>query len=536
MGKYFGVMLDMSRDGVMTVGTVKKYVDYLALFGYNMLQLYTEDTYEVDNEPYFGYLRGAYTKDELKEIDAYCNSKGVEFIPCIQTLAHLATIFRWGAYSRIRDVSDILMIDDDRTYELIENMFATLAECVTTRKIHIGMDEAHMVGLGKYLDKYGYHNRFELLNKHLTKVVEIAKKYGFKPMMWSDMFFRISNKGQYYGRDMFIPQELIDGVPEVDLVYWDYYHTKKEDYRAMVKTHRRFNKDVWFAGGAWSWFGFAPSNRYTLKTMKPALDVCREEGVENIFFTLWGDNGKECSYFTLLPSLYYMKRYYEGEKERAVIAKEYEALTGESFQRMMNFDLPNLVDGNKALTKNPSKYMLYADLFFGIFDTALNEGVDEEYKKLARKFAIYAGQSKNFAYLYSMYSKLCKVLSLKYSLGVHLRAAYQNKDAEALKALALKIKKVEKCVEEFYDAFRTHWYTEYKPNGFEVHDTRIGGLLHRLRSCRRRVEEYLSGKVEVLPELEMQLLDFWGNGRGEYGKQMPANNSWAGIVTMNVLA
>ena len=535
MGKYFGVMLDMSRNGVMNVEALKKYVDYLAMFGYNMLQLYTEDTYEVDNEPYFGYLRGAYTKSELKEIDAYCKEKGIELIPCIQTLAHLATIFRWGKYSCVRDVNDILMIGEERTYQLIENMFATLSECVTTRKIHIGMDEAHMVGLGKYLDKHGYCNRFELLNQHLTKVVEIAKKYGFEPMMWSDMFFRISNKGQYYGRDIQVPQELIDGVPDVSLVYWDYYHTKKDDYRAMMKAHKRFNKDVWFAGGAWSWFGFAPSNRYTLQTMRPALDVCKEEGIENIFFTLWGDNGKECSYFSLLPSLYYLKRYYDGEKDRAVIAKEFETLTGESFQRMMNIDLPNLVDGNKALTKNPSKYMLYSDLFFGIFDTALNEGVDEEYKKLARKFALYAGQSKNFNYLYAAFSKLCKALSLKYSLGVHLREAYQKKDTEALKALCLKIKKVEKSVEEFYDAFRTLWYTEYKPNGFEVQDARLGGLLLRLKSCRRRVEEYLSGKVDALPELEMELLDFWGNGRGEYGKQMPANNSWGGIITMNVL-
>ena len=70
--KCFGVMLDMSRNGVMKPDAVKKFVDYLSAFGYNMLQLYTEDTYEVDNEPYFGYLRGAYKKDEIKEIDAYC--------------------------------------------------------------------------------------------------------------------------------------------------------------------------------------------------------------------------------------------------------------------------------------------------------------------------------------------------------------------------------------------------------------------------------------------------------------------------------
>ena len=152
--KYFGVMLDMSRNAVMKPDTVKKFVAYISSFGYNMLQLYTEDTYEVNNEPYFGYLRGGYKKEEIKEIDAYCKEKGVELIPCIQTLAHLKTIFKWFEYQGVNDYADILLIDEPRTYQLIDNMFATLAESFSSRKVHIGMDEAHMVGLGKYLDKH----------------------------------------------------------------------------------------------------------------------------------------------------------------------------------------------------------------------------------------------------------------------------------------------------------------------------------------------------------------------------------------------
>ena len=33
--------------------------------------LYTEDTYEVDGQPYFGYMRGRYSKEEMKEIDDF---------------------------------------------------------------------------------------------------------------------------------------------------------------------------------------------------------------------------------------------------------------------------------------------------------------------------------------------------------------------------------------------------------------------------------------------------------------------------------
>ena len=59
-----------------------------------MLMLYTEDTYEVDNQPYFGYLRGRYSQKELREIDDYAFKHGMELIPAIQTLAHLKSIFR----------------------------------------------------------------------------------------------------------------------------------------------------------------------------------------------------------------------------------------------------------------------------------------------------------------------------------------------------------------------------------------------------------------------------------------------------------
>ena len=190
---YFGVMLDMSRNGVMKVETVKKFADIIASMGYNMIQLYTEDTFSVKNEPCFGYMRGGYTVDEIREIDSYCAEKGIELIPCIQTLAHLNCIFKWKEYEEINDVKDILLIGSERTYTLIENIFATVAESFTSRRINIGMDEAQMVGLGKYLEKNGYKNRFEILHYHLKRVLDIAGKYGFKPMMWSDMFFRLNS-------------------------------------------------------------------------------------------------------------------------------------------------------------------------------------------------------------------------------------------------------------------------------------------------------------------------------------------------------
>ena len=119
----FGVMLDVSRNAVLKVSEAKRMIDYLQKMGYNTVELYSEDTYEIEGEPYFGYMRGRYTAAELKEIDAYAVSKGVELIPCIQTLAHFTNLVRHAVYHPIVDCADILLIDEPKTYEFIEKMF-----------------------------------------------------------------------------------------------------------------------------------------------------------------------------------------------------------------------------------------------------------------------------------------------------------------------------------------------------------------------------------------------------------------------------
>ena len=244
-----GVMLDCSRNAVMKPEKVKEFIDVLAKIGYNTLELYMEDTYEIEGEPYFGYLRGGYTARELKDIDAYAEGKGVELIPAIQTLAHFNNLAKLPHYEDIIDINDILLVENEKTYALIDKMFKTLSETFSSRLVNIGMDEAHLIGLGKYLDAHGFTDRYELLIRHLGKVAAIADKYGFTLHMWSDMFFRIGNRGKYYGKDLCISEGLSEKIPRnVELVYWDYYHTEKEDYEAMMSAHKSFIDDFWFAG------------------------------------------------------------------------------------------------------------------------------------------------------------------------------------------------------------------------------------------------------------------------------------------------
>ena len=55
------------------------------------------------------------------------------------------------------------------------------------------MDEAHMLGLGKYLRLNGYKNQHEIMLHHLDLVTKQCHAAGYHPMIWSDMFFRMTN-------------------------------------------------------------------------------------------------------------------------------------------------------------------------------------------------------------------------------------------------------------------------------------------------------------------------------------------------------
>ena len=298
----FGVMIDVSRNAVMSVDGLKKFLPLLKKMGYNSVMLYTEDTYEVEGHPYFGYMRGRYSLDEIREIDRFAEELGMELIPCIQTLAHLKQSFKWGTVPM--DHHDVLLCDDKETYKLIDDMFKTVKKTFSSRLIHIGMDEAWNMGRGKYLKKYGLEPGDKLFCDHLAKVRELANKYNFKPMIWSDMIIRFGGSRRVYDPNTVITPELCELVPKnCELVFWDYYNPGESFYTKNIQNHRALGAHTIFAGGIWTWSGHCPYFSESIANTRPALDACKKTKTRNVFFTLWGDNGGECSRFAILPSL-----------------------------------------------------------------------------------------------------------------------------------------------------------------------------------------------------------------------------------------
>ena len=511
-----GVMLDCSRNAVYTKEALFRFIDLLAKMGYDTLQLYTEDTYEIEGEPYFGYLRGRYTADELREVDAYCRRRGIELQPCIQTLAHLRTLQRWEhRFGKVMDQRDVLLVGEEETYALIDKMFAQMAKCFTSRRIHIGMDEAHCLGRGRYLDLHGAAPRKDIFLAHLCRVCEIAKRYGFRPMMWGDMFYHLGTGHPYLsGRELTLTDDIKSLVPQdLDLVYWDYYHLDKAGYDLMNRAFAQFDNPILFAGGAWMWRGYAPLNAFSLRTTEAALASCREFGIRDILMTMWGDDGAECSPFSLLPALFYAAELARGNEDMASVKARFREVIGEEFDDMMALDLPNCpgTPGPKG-DENPCRYALANDPLRGIHDKTVALGDGRAYAAHARRLRALARAGGEFAYLYRAAAELCSVLEVKYDLGIRLRAAYRGGDRAALAAAAADCRRTARRLRKFYLALRAAWMKEKKPHGFEIQDLRLGGLERRLLHAAELCEGYLAGEISRIPELEEELLYFNGNG------------------------
>lgn len=539
MENTFGVMIDCSRNAVMNLPELKNFIALLHRFGYNSVQLYTEDTYEIEGQPYFGYMRGRYTQDQIRQLDAYCQSLGVELIPCIQTLAHLNQIFRWPDYAPINDTDDILLAEDPRTYALLDSAFASLSKMFTSRKINIGMDEAHMLGLGRYLDIHGFTDRFQIMTNHLKKVLEIAEKYGFSPMMWSDMYFRLINQGGYYGQaDQPGKQSFSADVaqllpPGVTPIYWDYYHTDEATYEKMIDMHRLFGRPMAFAGGAWVWKGFCPDNAFSFQTMAPAMRMCRKKNVETVFITLWGDNGKECSYYAALPALYAIRQFYEGNEDMTAIAEQFARIVGVPFDAFVALDELDKVGIPGRSVCNPTKYMLYNDPFLGQFDSTVSGGEGARCGQLALQYEHFAKAYPAYGYLFESYGHLARVMELKYELGVRLRSAYRSGDRAALQQLHGDLLETADRLQVFVRSFCRLWNRENKPFGQEVQQQRLGGLHCRLLACADTLEAYLAGEITEIEELSFDILDVQSDP-GHRGHTLYCNN-WTRTVSPSVM-
>lgn len=499
-----GIMLDVSRNAVLRTEALQRLICHMALMGINQLMLYTEDTYEIPGEPLFGYFRGRYTQAELRAIDDYATHFGIEVVPCIQTLGHLEQVLKWTHFKPMQDIGGVLLSGDERTAQFIERMITAASAPFRSKRIHIGMDEADGVGAGIYRVRNGARPAFDILTEHLRATTDTCHRLGLRPMIWSDMFFRLgSETHDYYDRNAVISEQAVARVPEgVDFVYWDYYHSDPAFYSEWIARHRAMGKEPVYAGGIWAWNRWWTQLKHTLRTLEAGMSAARQNNVKEAVATIWGDDGMEADLLSTLPGIQFFAEmgYGTAEAARANLATNLRgscAISAQPWIDASDLDLPPVADPGQFYHANPSKWLLWHDPLLGFLDKHVPASFAPYYAELATRFARDAVLGAADARL-NFPARIAEVLSLKCELHHALRPAYAAGDREALsRLLRHTLPELHAAVTRLRSEHETLWNGLYRVFGWEALERRYAALLARLDTLARKLTAYLDNQTPI---------------------------------------
>lgn len=502
-----GFMIDVSYDGVMSVEGLKQYIDYMASAGLNMLMLYTEDTYEVKKYPQMGYLRGRYSQEELREIDQYANEMGVELIGCIQTLGHLEHIVKWNDFSDITENETLILPGEERTYEFIEECIKTISENISSRHIHVGLDEAFGLGEGKYKIKHGKCDPLEIYAKHVKRVYDICVKYGLRPMMWSDCFFRFSMRETGYGIQYSatepISSEILKLVPEhMDMVYWEYEEKDKNVYRDIINAHKVFSGETVMATACWNWDGQLPRLNHAFATQGAALEAAKECGVKTILSTDWQCGGAVADYLFTLPSvIFYGQHRYGDDISRDAIADLLKNNTG---MELSAIEEMNVYHSDEYLQfYGGEKYFCCSTL---VNTVGIPEGNPaDEFACAAKHLRSY--HSERWGMHYHFAALIMEIAATKCEIYNRLRKAYLESDRAYLEKLVhVVLPQLAETYKEALAIRKELWFRVQKPFSFDKTVRDYGGCIADVEYTKERIQDYLIGKTSCIEELDELVL------------------------------
>jgi len=536
-----GFQLDLSQtNAVLQLPQMQELMCRMALMGYNLLVLYMEDTFEIPEEPYFGYMRSRYSEDELRTIDALGARYGIEVMPMVEGLAHLSTVLRWPDYGSMQENASTVLVGEPRTYAYFEHVLDAATKPFRSKRIFIALDEAFHLGRGETLTRTGvYQSPFDLLRAHVERLAAMCAERGLEFVTTGDMFMLANNPTGHpferiYGTDRPLdPKVKAAANLPVNYTMWDYSHLEEETYEKLFARYREFGKCDYFLAGIWNWLGFGVDYTKTFATVVPGLRAAKKCGISHASVSCWGnDSGSENFWSDLLLGLQlFAEHCYGDEPDEQQLHDRFMACTGCEVEDFFNLSyVDHLFD--EAPRPGPgytnfSRSLLWQDMLFGIFDYHIHD--DSLTAHFAKAAALLEQAStRNGAYgKYLETRAMCaRVMEIKAAMGYRISQAYKNGDRAALEEIVNhQLPELTRRVKALHARHRELWYAVYKPLGWEAEDLRYGALLGRIDTVAYRLTQYLSGEVSELTELTETRLSMTGS------EEMPRAYSYLRSVT-----
>jgi hypothetical protein len=284
-----GVMLDVSRDKVPTMATLKLLIDRLALMRINHLQLYIEHTFAFSEHKTVWEEASPFTHAEIKELDIYCHEHFIQLVPNLNSFGHLERWFKHPAYQHLAECpqgftdgwgnfrsTGAVLKPNRASINFITELYDEYLPQFSGNILNVGCDETLELGQGwskKMADKKGV-TRVYL--DHLKKINRQIAKRGKRMMFWGDIILH--------------QPELIPELP-ADCIAMDWGYEANSPFAKTTALFADAGLDFYVCPGTSSWLSITGRTTNCLKNIENAAKNGLKNGAAGLLMTDWGDKG-----------------------------------------------------------------------------------------------------------------------------------------------------------------------------------------------------------------------------------------------------
>ena len=216
------IMIDPARH-FLPVNDVKFFIDQMARFKFNVLQIHLTDDQgwriEIKSHPKLteiganrkpgasnqGPDNGFYTQEDIKELIAYAAKRNIEIIPELDIPGHsvaiLAAYPEIGCSFRQDDIKDLgsttnmmLCASKEKAYAIYEDIFKEVAELFPSKRIHLGGDEAAVEhnwakcpNCLEMMKSMGYDKPSQLMIPFFERMLDAVRRNGKEAVLWCEL-------------------------------------------------------------------------------------------------------------------------------------------------------------------------------------------------------------------------------------------------------------------------------------------------------------------------------------------------------------
>lgn len=295
-----GLMLDISRDRVPTMSSLRQLADLLEELKLNELELYTEHTFAYRDHREVWGRASPLTGEEVLELDRACRERFVELVPNQNSFGHME---RWLRHPRYRPLAEIqdpqawepqgetmdcrsLCPLDPGSLALLEELYDELLPHFSSRSFNVGLDETLDVGQGRSREACEVRGAGRVYLDFLLEVHRRVRARGRTMRFWGDIVLK--------------HPELIRELPE-DAVALDWGYEAGHPFAEEGSRFAAAGLQWFVCPGTSSWNSFAGRAANALANIRSAAEAGISRGASGFLLTDWGDNGHMQPYAVSLP-------------------------------------------------------------------------------------------------------------------------------------------------------------------------------------------------------------------------------------------